>query len=56
MHYSVHSIDKRVWELMQDVPEMRPLFAYVCLVLNIIIAGLGTIVSGALLDKRLNKT
>ena len=31
--------DKRVWELITDVPKIKAPFQYICFVLNVIIPG-----------------
>ena len=35
----------RAWELVSEVPEVANLWAYICLVLNILIPGTGTMVA-----------
>ena len=48
--------DLRVWELITDVPSLQNLWSYICLVLNIVLPGSGTILSGCLGDAHMNKT
>ena len=42
--------DLRVWELVTDVPVLKNVTAYVCLILNIILPGVGTLISACLGD------
>ena len=46
----------RVWELVSDVPSLSVPWAYACAVLNVLIAGTGTMLSAYLGDANLNKT
>ena len=47
----------RAWELFSDVPVLPNLIAYVCLLLNIIIPGSGTILAACMAEKYMaNKT
>ena len=49
--------DRRVWELISDVPKLSALKAYPCAAVNVIFSGLGTIVSAFLSDEGgVNKT
>lgn len=53
---SVSQSDRRVWELISDVPQMKIPYAYLCAVLNVIVSGSGTMLSAYLSDNNLNKT
>ena len=48
--------DMRAWELMRNVPELQAIWAYVCLALNIIFPGSGTMLCACLGDININKT
>ena len=48
--------DIRAWELVTDVPELNNIWAYVCLILNVLIPGTGTMLCSCLGDANLNKT
>ena len=48
--------DKRFWELATQVPQLSLVWAYVCLALNIILPGVGTMLSACLGDSNINKT
>ena len=53
---SVPQADIRAWELVTDVPELQNVWAYVCLILNIIVPGTGTMLCSCLGDENMNKT
>ena len=53
---SVNNQDLRVWELVTQVPQVSNVWAYVCLVLNVILPGVGTMLVACLGDKNMNKT
>ena len=53
---SVPQADIRAWELITDVPELQNVWAYVCLILNIILPGTGTMLCSCLGDENMNKT
>ena len=53
---SVSQSDRRVWELVSDVPQMKIPYAYLCAALNVIVSGSGTMLSAYLSDSNLNKT
>ena len=53
---TVSQSDMRVWELVSDVPKLSVPMAYGCAVLNVILAGSGTILAAYLGDPNLNKT
>ena len=48
--------DRRVWKLLSNVAHLTQFQAIYCAVLNLIFAGLGTMVSSYLVDRRFNKT
>ena len=52
----VEQADIRAWELVTDVPELQNVWAYVCLVLNIVLPGTGTMLCSCLGDENMNKT
>ena len=52
----VNSQDLRVWELVTMVPQVSNIWAYVCLVLNILVPGTGTMLVACLGDANINKT
>ena len=52
----VEQADIRAWELVTDVPQLQNVWAYVCLVLNIVIPGTGTMLCSCLGDENMNKT
>ena len=43
--------DKRMAELMKDVPRVVPALAYTCAVLNVILSGSGSMIAGCVGDK-----
>lgn len=53
---TISQTDMRVWELVTDVPAMKVIYAWGCAILNVLLAGGGTIVSAFLGDNNLNKT
>ena len=53
---TVPQADIRAWELVTDVPELQNVWAYVCLILNIILPGTGTMLCSCLGDENMNKT
>ena len=53
---NVPQADVRAWELATNVPELQNLWAYVCLALNVIIPGTGTMICACLGDENMNKT
>ena len=54
---NISDADRRVWELVSDVPKLNLLKAYGCAIANVIFSGLGTIVSSFLGDEPgVNKT
>ena len=48
--------DLRVWELVTNVPALNNIYAYICLGLNVIFPGVGTMVCACLGDASINKT
>ena len=48
--------DLRVWELVTDVPRVKLFWAYLCLALNVLIPGLGTMIVSCVGDENINKT
>ena len=48
--------DHELWGLVTDVPRLSGIWPYVCAVLNVGLAGLGTILAACLGDKTWNKT
>ena len=52
----IGSQDLRVWELVTDVPQIGIVYAYICLVLNIFLPGVGTMICACLGDANINKT
>ena len=53
---AISDADRRVWELLTDVPKLNIYAAYGCAAGNVFISGLGTIVSAFLGEGSLNKT
>ena len=54
---SISDADRRVWELLSDVPKLNLLKAYGCAFANVIFSGVGTIVSAFLGEEPgVNKT
>ena len=53
---TISQSDLRVWELVSDVPKLSIPWAYACAILNVVLAGSGTIFSSYLGDANLNKT
>ena len=55
---SSNQADIRVWDLCTDVPRVKNIFAYLCLVLNILVPGTGTMVAACIgdFDAKGNKT
>ena len=54
--FQINDTDLRVWELLIAVPVLSNVWAYVCLVLNILLPGMGTILCSCLGDANMNKT
>lgn len=52
---AISDADRRVWELLTDVPKLKPVMAWICAILNFFFSGIGTTAS-AFLDGDLNKT
>ena len=52
----VNAQDLRVWELITMVPQVSNIWAYVCLALNILLPGTGTMLIACLGDANINKT
>ena len=52
----VEQADIRAWELVTDVPELQNVWAYVCLILNVVLPGTGTMLCSCLGDENMNKT
>ena len=52
----VSAADRRAWELVTNVPMLTNVWAYVCLIINCILPGWGTILSSWLGDVNINKT
>jgi hypothetical protein len=50
-HALTSSQDSELWSLLTDVPRLSGLMAIVCAILNLPIAGLGTIIAGCIADK-----
>jgi hypothetical protein len=48
--------DKEVWGLITDVPRLSSFWPYVCAILNVVLAGSGTILCGCLVENGWNKT
>ena len=48
--------DMRAWEIITDVPVVHNIWGYICLVLNIILPGSGTILASFLEPYVKNKT
>ena len=48
--------DLRVWELCTDVPALGNVWAYIILILNILLPGTGTMIASCLGDSNVNKT
>lgn len=49
--------DSELWHLLTDVPRLAPVYALGCTILNLLIAGTGTMLSGILADtENFNKT
>ena len=46
--FIVSQADTRAWELCTDVPVVKNIYAYICLILNVIIPGTGTMVAACL--------
>ena len=53
---AVSDADRRVWELIEDVPKLPKPVAWGCGILNFFFAGTGTIASAFLCDKGFNRT
>ncbi len=47
--------DARAWELVKAVPRLRTVIGYGCAVANLVVAGLGTVIS-AFYEPYVNKT
>ena len=45
-----------MWELITDVPQVGIIYAYICLALNILLPGVGTMLCACLGDANINKT
>lgn len=41
----VDSVDKKIWEMITDVPFVSKFVAVICAILNLLLPGLGTSVS-----------
>ena len=52
----VNSTDIRVWQLVTDIPALKNVTAYICLIINIIIPGVGTMICSCVGDANINKT
>ena len=52
----INEQDERVWSLVVAVPLLKPAFAWVCLTLNVLFPGIGTMVASCLGDANINKT
>ena len=48
--------DRRVWELIADVPKLSIPKAYGCAIANVLVSGLGTMISAFLGGNGVNKT
>ena len=48
--------DRELWGLVVDVPRLSSVWPYVCAILNVGLAGSGTILAGCLMDGGWNKT
>lgn len=53
---AISDADRRVWELLTDVPKLGAIPAWVCAILNFFFSGFGTIVSAFLTPGTFNKT
>ena len=53
---AISDADRRVWELLTDVPKLGIMPAWVCAILNFFFSGFGTILSGFLVHGVYNKT
>jgi hypothetical protein len=53
---AISDADRRVWELLTDVPKLARVPAYICAILNFFFSGVGTMVSAFLEGGHLNKT
>jgi len=53
---NISESDKEVWGLVTDVPRLSSFWPYVCAILNVIFAGIGTILCGCLGESSWNKT
>ena len=53
---TVNQTDMRAWELVSDVPHLSNTWAYVCAIMNLIIAGSGSMLASILGDANINKT
>ena len=48
--------DRELWGLIVDVPRLNSIWPYVCAILNVGLAGSGTILAGCLCDSGWSKT
>ena len=48
--YRTSEKDTEVWEVLTDVPKLNGIWPYLCLILNIFIPGIGTMIAGCLGD------
>lgn len=53
---AISDADRRVWELITDVPKLHWILAYALAITNFFFSGVGTMVSAFLGDGGLNKT
>jgi hypothetical protein len=53
---AISDADRRVWELLTDVPKLNPIAAWVCAIINFFLSGFGTLISAFLIPGTLNKT
>ena len=54
--FTMNETDLRAWQLVSDVPKLGNVWAYVCAFLNVVLPGIGTILSSILGDANINKT
>ena len=54
--FTISEDDIRVWQLCTNVCAISNEWAYVCLALNVLLPGTGTMLCGCLGDKNMNKT
>ena len=53
---AISDADRRVWELLTDVPKLHVIPAWACCIANFFVSGLGTIISAFLDPGHINKT